>query len=95
MEGGSCDDYELIPSAQAQSCVDIANNDPSSPDGTYHLDLDGDGTKETYAFCDFDGDFAWTLISSFSLENGKKNGDNYNPAFNVDHRVSDCLLPCV
>ena len=51
------------PTAVPKSCVDFANNGIVD-DGIFHVDLDEDGVADTYAYCDFDGDFAWTLIES-------------------------------
>ena len=52
-----------VPTANPKSCVDFANNGIVD-DGVFRVDLDEDGIADTYVYCDFDGDYAWTLIES-------------------------------
>ena len=82
VDGGSCDSYD-----PPRSCVDIANNNNGASDGTYHLDLDGDGIPDTYGSCDFDGDLAWTLIESSTMANLANTGGVLDYGFNYNHAV--------
>ena len=70
IDGGACTSYELLPTAFPRSCVDVANLQENPADGPYYLDLNADGVPETTAYCDFDGDYAWTMVESFSFTNG-------------------------
>ena len=49
----------------------------------YHIDLDVDNVAETFAYCDFDGDFAWTLIASGTKPNWDYNNVGFNNLLNV------------
>ncbi len=64
------------PQSVAKSCQEILENDPSSEDGVYQIDPDGEGGNEPFdVYCDMADDGGWTLAF---LKNSVHNGSYHD-----------------
>jgi len=68
----------------ARSCLDLHGRDPSSPDGIYSIDPDGDGQDPITVECDMT-DGGWTVLYIEDFSDGESSGWlNGSSPINVD-----------